>query len=409
MSQRSTSVLGRDRVRRVNQGAVFTAIHQHGPISRVDLARELRLSAAAVSGITSPLVASGLVFEAEQGVTAGAGRKPILLRVNYDFANVFGVKVSDTAITTAFTNLEAEVVGWRKDELEGHDVETVVETVCRAVEALLAESDLGRDQVAGIGINLPGIVDSSRGLVRRSPLLGWLDVPIAEMLESRLGIPALAENDVNALAAAAAWFGPGKGHGDFLVLTLGRGVGLGIVLNGNVYRGPQGGAGEFGHTLLDASGPASEQAGRGTVEAFLSDAALLARARQRLPAFDSAAPEDLVELALSANSDARGIFDEAGEALGRSLANLVNIFAPSLILLGGEGMRAAELLLPSAEAAMRAHSFGDLAEHVELVVHSWGDEAWAQGAAGLAASRFLNETAPLLGGDQRPDTEVKSW
>jgi N-acetylglucosamine repressor len=410
MRRRSTRALGRDKLRQVNQVAVFTAIHEHGPISRGDLATELRLSAAAVTGITSPLVASGLVYEAEHGVTTGAGRKPILLRVNYDFAYVFGVKVSNTAVTTALTNLEAEVVSCRKDELERHDVETVVDTVCRAVESLSELPAVRGKRIAGIGVDLPGIVDSVMGLVRASPLLGWREVPIARMLEERLGIPALAENDVNALATAAAWFGPGKGHNDFLVLTLGRGVGLGIVLNGNIYRGPQGGAGEFGHTLLDAFGPTSEQTGQGTVEALLSDGALVARARERLPGLARlASPEDLVVAADSGNEDARAFFDEAGIVLGKALANLVNIFAPSLILLGGEGMRAAELLLPSARQAMREHSFGDLSEHVELVVHSWGDDAWAQGAAGLIASRFLNESAPLLGGDQKPDRAVTAW
>lgn len=407
MGRRTRSALGREAIRPLNQRAVFYAIHQHGPISRADLAKKLRLSAAALTNITSDLIASGLVYEAEQGATAGVGRKPIPLRVNYDHAFVFGIKVSDSAITTALTNLKADVLSWRRDAIERHDVDAVLEAIHHAVEALRDEHAISEDKVVGLGVNLPGIIDPRTGSVRASPLLGWTDTPIARLLEERLGIPALAENDVNALAAATAWFGDGKDHADFLVLTLGRGVGMGIVLNGQVYHGPRGGAGEFGHTLLDASGPDSTQSKRGTVEAFLSDSALLERAHEtvpRLPADATAA--DLARLAEEGDAHAVHLFEEAGSNLGKALANLVNIFAPTLIILGGEGMRAAPFLLPAAERSLREYSFCDLAEHTELVVASWGDEAWAQGAAGLVASRFFNETAPFLGGDQEQEPEA---
>lgn len=402
MRRRLGQAFGREDLRQANRSAVFTAIHERGPISRSQLARELRLSAAAVTDITSSLVSSGLVYEAEQGEREGAGRKPILLRLDYDFAYAVGVKVSNVSVTTALTNLEAEVVAWREDLLDDHGVGTIVAAIESAVEELRRDNGIPRESIVGVGVNLPGIVDSEGESVRVSPLLGWVDVPISSLLRERLGYPALAENDVNALATAAAWFGPGKGRKDFLVLTLGRGVGLGIVVNGTVYRGTAGGAGEFGHCLLP-SGREWQSTGDVTIEQLLSDAALLKRARELFPTTAPPTADDLAALAEAGDERALSLYREAGEVLGRALANLVNIFAPPLILLGGEGMRAASFLLPTAQAAMREHSFGDLGERIELIVHSWGEEAWAQGAAGLVASRFLHETAPLLGGDEQPD------
>lgn len=404
--QRNYGALGRDQIRQANQRAAFNAIHQRGLVSRSELTQELRLSAAALTTITSEFIASGLVYEAEQGISSGVGRKPVLLKLNYDYGYVFGVKISNVAVTTALTNLEAEVLAWRSDPLAQHDAPTVIQTLERAVTALRQKHLTDTDKVVGLGVGLPGIVDITSGQVRSSPLLGWEDTPLAELLQDRFGIPVLVENDVNALTAASAWFGPGKGHADFLVVTLGRGVGLGITLNGQLYRGPQGGAGEFGHSILDLSGATDEGGGPRTVEAFLADEAMLSKARKTVAALaPNASVDELVQLAQEGNEAAIKLFDEAGTVLGQALSNLVNIFGPTLIVLSGEGMRAASFMLPAARQALQTYSFADLAAQVKLVVDAWGDEAWAQGAAGLMARRFLTETAPFLGGDKQLATK----
>ncbi len=390
----------RENIRSLNQSAVLNAIHHHGQISRIALAAELKLSPAAVTDITSTLIEKGLVFEARQGTSNTVGRKPILLEVNYDYAFVLGVKVSNVAVTMVLTNLKAEVLGHCNEPLENHDVVSVLTAIEQTAECLQTECGVSNDKLMGLGVNLPGIIEHETGRVRHSPLLGWYDVPFAHVLQERLSLPVLVENDVNALAAAEAWFGSGKQHNAFLVLTLGRGVGLGIVHDGNVYRGPRGGAGEFGHiTITPPAATASQRAG--ALETFLSDSALLERARARIRDFPANADlEDLARLAEEGQVDAIALFKEAGRTLGLAMSYLVNIFAPTLIVLSGEGVRNAPYLLPSAKSTLQAHSFGDLAESLEIVVDSWGDDAWARGAAGLAASRCLTQFAESLGGDR---------
>jgi predicted NBD/HSP70 family sugar kinase len=390
----------RARSRQQNQAAVFNVVHRRGQVSRSEIAGELRLSPAAVTDITATLIHLGLVYEARSGESATVGRKPILLEVNYDHRFVVGVKASNLGLTTALTNLKAEVVAWRQDPLPNTDPETVVASIGEATERLLRDAGLAPEQLAGIGLGLPGIVEVGTGRNRYSALFGWRDVPLATLLEERLGLPAFVDNDVNALAAAEAWFGAGEDHDSFLVVTVGRGVGLGIVIGGHVYRGPFGGAGELGHVIVDPGGRTCTCGPTGCLEAQIGDAALLEQAREQLSGFSA---DDtvgaLLERAEGGDPAALAIYAEAGTTLGRGLAMLVNVLAPTLIVLGGEGMRAAPFLLPAARDALRDRAFGDLGTRVAFVTHTWDDDAWARGAAGLAASRFLTEVATTVGGD----------
>ncbi len=380
-----------------NQREVFEEVHRRGPISRADIAAHLDLSPAAVTNITSELIARGLLYEAREAESNGVGRRAILLDVGYDKAKVAGVKVSSSAVTCAVTNLKAEVSATATRPLP----DTEPQTVIAAIEGLLAE--LNATDIAALGVDLPGSVGDDSATVRYSPLLGWSGVAIGALLEERLGVPVTVENDVNALALAEAWFGYGRGHADFLTVTLGRGVGLGIVLGGDVYRGPRGGAGEFGHAVLDPHGPETQHARRGSIESYLADDALLRSAREAgLTAAEIPNIEALANLGLAGDARAVAVFEQAGATLGRALSILVNIFAPSLIVLSGEGMRASDILLPAARATLQSESFGELGREVELVVDTWGDDAWARGAAGLAARRYLLAAASWTGGDPQP-------
>ena len=391
MRRLSSRALGRERIRSLNQSAVISAIHRNGRISRTDLAAELRLSPAAITALTAPFIEEGLVVEAEVGTTGSVGRKPILLGINYDHAHVFGVKVMNHAVLAALTNLNAEVVALVDKPLEDTEVGTVLGAVAAAISELAEAPGASSIRPLGIGVSLPGVVDHLSGSVRHSQLFGWEKVPFADLVSDELRLPVLVENDVNALAAAHGWFGNGRGHEAFLVLTLGRGVGLGIVVNGNVYRGPRGGAGEFGHNLCTPVEPRVMGLETATLEQRVGDAGLIALAG-KLTGLDLDA-EGITDLAAKGEPAVLDLLADAGDCLGVAMSGLVNIFAPTLIILGGEGLRNAPYLLPRIRPQLERFTFGDLADDVELVIDSWGDDGWARGAAGLAAARFLQEAS----------------
>jgi N-acetylglucosamine repressor len=366
-------------IREINQSLVLSLVRDQEPISRTDIAESTHLSLAAVSSITNMLIEQGLIYEREAGVSTG-GRRPILLALNRQAGLVLGVKLTDQQIVAALTDLGAEVVEQRAAPLGAdRSPEAVVAAVVRLVEELRAAHP-GR-KIFGLGLGMAGVVDRRQGICRFSPFLQWHAVPLRQMLEQHLQLSVVIENDVNTLTMAEQWFGAGVGVSDFLVITLGRGIGMGMVLNGRLYRGGCGGGGEFGHLTMVPDGPMCDCGKRGCLETLVADPAILRR--MRMATGRELTMGEAVALARAGDTTAQGIFAAAGRTLGLALADLVNIFNPPLIVVGGEGTRALDLLLEPLEEALRANCFEGLYEDVRLVVEPWGDDAWARGAAAL--------------------------
>jgi predicted NBD/HSP70 family sugar kinase len=213
------------------------------------------------------------------------------------------------------------------------------------------------------------------------------------MAQDRLGIAVFVDNDVNMLTLAEKWYGSGQGVENFLVVTIGRGVGLGIVVNNQFYRGARGGAGEFGHTVIDPDGPRCDCGKHGCLEAYVEDGALVRQAQEATARGELDRPltsvDELVALANAGQPVAQDIFAQAGEVLGRSLANLINIFSPELLLLAGEGTRAGDWLFEPMRQAAARYALPSLMRDVRIHVEPWGDEAWARGAASLVLRQLF--------------------
>ncbi|RPI32900.1 MAG: ROK family transcriptional regulator [Chloroflexota bacterium] len=370
----------RDLIRAINRSTVINMIKTFGPIARAEIARRSGLSPATVTGITAELIEQKLVFEKTSGDSSG-GRPPILLAINPTGAYVIGIKLTETEAIAALTDLEANVLNKYNASLTGQTPEIVANDLSLVVDNLLHQSGIQKKQLFGVGIGLAGIVDGVQGVLRHSPIFHWRDVPLKSILENHLHVPVYIENDVNTLTLAEKWFGAGQNTDHFLTVTVGRGVGLGIVLNGQFYRGAGGGAGEFGHTVINPEGPACECGKRGCLEAYVSDPALLNAAAAAGAQVGTI--EALVDLAKSGDPEAKKIFCRAGEILGLGIANLVNLLNPRKIIISGEGTRAGNLLFgPMAESVQRNVMPG-LSYDTSIQVDPWGDDVWARGAATL--------------------------
>jgi hypothetical protein len=275
----STPLGNRDLIRAINRSVILNAIKAHGPIGRADISRLSGLSPATVTGITGDLIAEDLVFEKQPGDSSG-GRPPILLALNPRGGYVAGIKLMEDHITGALTDLEATVLAKQSRSLPLRTPECAVETMAALVDDLLHETGLSHSKLLGVGLGLAGIVDSENGLLRESPFFRWRDLPIRDLLQQQIQAPVSIDNDVNTLTLAERWFGSGQGLRNFLSLTVGRGVGLGIVVNGQLYRGA-GGAGELGHTVIDPQGPLCDCGKHGCLETYVGDPGLLRMASER--------------------------------------------------------------------------------------------------------------------------------
>ena len=383
----NNSPLGnRELIRAINRSTILNSIKTHGAIPRAEIARLTGLSPATVTSITAELIQDNLVFEKESGDSSG-GRPPIMLAINPNGGCVVGIKVMEDHALGALTDLEASLLGKQSYPLTDTSPEGISRSLSELVAELLKMSENPVPNLMGVGVGLAGIVEAGQGLVRQSPFFGWNDVPLREMIQSRVNVPVYVDNDVNTLAFAEKWFGAGMGVDNFLVVTVGRGIGLGIVSNGQFNHGARGGAGEIGHTVIQPGGELCACGKRGCLEMYASEPALL---RQAAKAFEQGqlsslpkTPEELIALADSGEKAAQEIFARAGELLGQSIANLVNIFNPQRVLINGEGVRAGNWLFDPMRAAIDEHTMPGLRQDVSILVEPLGDDAWARGAASL--------------------------
>lgn len=379
----------RDLLKEINCNLVLNLIKSRGPISRTEIARLSGLSLATVSGITADFIASGLVCEMDEGESTG-GRRPVLLRLNHQAGYVVGAKLMERAIASAVTELDATVVHHRVIPLNGAcDPAAVQQVLIQAISQTIAASKVKQERVLGIGIGMAGVVDGQAGVCRYSPFFGWRDVALASPIAAQFGLPVYLENDVNTLTIAEQWFGYGHGVDHFIVVTVGRGIGAGLVVNGQFYRGQLGGAGEVGHITLQEDGPLCDCGKRGCLEALAADPAVVRQARAAIALGEKTALAEVEPLTLEAivaaaeagDALARRLLADSGRWLGVGIATLVNILNPQLIIVGGEGVRVGEWRFGPMREAIRAHAFNGLADELEVVIEPAGDETWARGAA----------------------------
>jgi len=388
-------------IREINAARVLGELRAQPLQSRTDLAKRTGLSLPTISEIVGELAGSGIVEERATGRSTG-GRRPVLLAIKPDAGYVVGIKLTETRVIAVLTDLEAAIVARDTTPVPDTSVPAVVDAVVAAVTRLRTRAH-GRP-VHGVGVGMAGVVDRASGVVRHATYSDWHDVDLAGLLATRVGLPVALDNDVNTLVANEKWFGAGRGVDDVLVVSIGRGIGLGLVLDGRLYRGSAGGAGEFGHTKV-ASGPACACGGQGCLEALIGEPALEAQACSvlgRTVNLDEAA-----ELARDGNQALQEIFANAGRLLGTAVGNLVNLLNPKLVVLAGEGTRVSDLFRADFDRALSLAVFDGLQHGLETIVDTWDDEAWAQGAAGL----FLGELfQPKLRPDEagRPSLTVRS-
>lgn len=374
----------RQLMRAINESIVLDLIRRTGPIPRVDISRTTRHSAATVTGITTALIERGLVSKTVPGVSTG-GRRPILLTFNRRAGIVLGVKITEAELVCVTTDLEGYEERRRRITLpHAASPGDVVGLIAGAAEE--ARNACAPRRLFGVGVGIAGVVDRPSGVSQLSPFLRWERVPLQQLLADAIGVPVVVENDVNTLAFAYGSEIDSANTSTFIVVTIGRGVGLGMMLNNRPFRGGRGQGGEFGHITVDPDGPVCECGKRGCLEAVASVPAVCREASVIMDRHIS--EPELRELVQAGDERLAPLSERVAVPFGRALATLVNVLNPDAIVVSGEGAWLAGHLLPRIEAAMNADVFDGLSRELDLRVDARGDEFWAAGAAGL----LLEET-----------------
>lgn len=369
---------------------IFMTVLTRGPIARSEIAYTLGLSAGTISRSAKPLLEAGYLVEDEAGDNSRPGRPTVPLRVVAEREFVIGVKLTGDHLVGVVVDLLANVRASREAPLGATDVDSVVAALAGLVGQLRVAVD---GPITRLGVGLGGHIDTAAGMVRYAPFLGWSEVPLARILSAATGLPVVIENDVNALTVAEQWFGAGIGVPSFAVVTIGAGVGCGMVVNGGLVHGATGLAGELGHIPLDSVGPPCPRcANTGCVEAVVADSAIVHRVAQ------ATGRDDLdillaAQLARTGDTAAAEAFADAGQVLGRALATVANLLNPNRIILSGEGLAASDLFEAAARQAFYTHSYGTAGD-CELLIRPLPDDIWARGAAAVAIQHLFVTRPP---------------
>lgn len=385
--RRITELSGLD-ARATTRLRVLNCIREAGEVSRTDISAALRLSPATVTFVTSGLMSGALIEEVdaqENMDTARRGRPRIALRLTKGKFQVAGIKIARKSMSVLILDFDGTEVAKLDLPLPRPQMspEELVRVIHSGVSQTCETAGQSVDSLAGISIGLAGQVDAAAGFVHWSSSLTERNVDLAPILAAQLPCPAFLENDANLVAKAEQLFGQAVGLNNFLVVTVEYGVGLGIVLDGNLYRGERGCGAEFGHTKVQLDGAPCQCGQNGCLEAYVGGYALLREAETSLGTGADFTVKALAELARDGNAKAQDVLSRSAQMFAMGLANLINLFDPECIILAGIEHRIAHLHTDEVMRLVAQSVVNVDAPFPEIRIHHWGDEMWARGAAAM--------------------------
>ncbi len=381
-----------DPLETLNQYRILNTIRIAGAISRTEIAAIIGHSRATVTNTTARMIENGLIYEKDVEGSSARGRNRILLAINPQAAFVAGIKVSAFRIGCVVTDILANV----KSSIDmpvrtnKRPVEFIADLIEEAVRHCADKAGLSLKQISGIGIGLPGIVDSREGISYWSPLYQKGPTTLKALIRQRFNVNIYVDNDANTVTLSQLWSGKGKGINNFIVVTIEDGFGMGVVIDGELYRGSNGFAGELGHYVVVPDGALCRCGKKGCYEAYISNFGILEAAKKLAAegAWDCDAQEqttyeDVLQQALAGNSVLRNVFALAGRYLGQALSGLMQIFNPSRIIITGNGTRAGDMMFNPMGATIKANTAPEIRLKTEITLHQWQDIDWSLGAACL--------------------------
>ncbi|MFE3319562.1 ROK family protein [Nocardia sp. NPDC059195] len=385
-----------DEIRTRNLAVLLRHVHLSGPVSRAELAERMGLNRSTILALTTDLAAAGLVSEELPRQTGRAGRPSLVVRPESERVYVLALDVGADRLAVARVGLGGVILDRRETPRDSaaFDPEEVIESLAVMAQTLVAAA--GPDSVrVGVGLAFCGMVRQGDGVVRYGPNIGWVDVPVGAKLSERLGVRVVVGNNANLGALAERERGVGAGVSDLIYLHGEVGIGGGVIMGGELLGGEGGYGGEVGHMIVNPGGRACRCGSRGCLEAEAGELALIAAAG-RADLSGRAAVEAIVDAAARGDATARDALHQVGDWLGYGVANLVNIFNPTMVVFGG--VLREVYLASAAQVRSRLAENGLLAvrERVRLRTSALADDAPLIGAAELAFADVLTDPLQTL-------------
>jgi len=393
-------VARRGTSREINRQIALNLIRAHQPISRADLARKMNVRRGVASLLVSELLGESLIFEGAVGESVGRGRRPTFLYIDSRERCVVGVDIRASRTFILVTDLVGRQLGVVSSFQTSRDIDVLIPELARRIKQILADYNA----CEGVGVAVPGMVEPTKGRVVHAPTLAWRDVNLRDPLAAALGIPVHIENSGKACALAQLWATRSDviASGNSVFVSVSDGVGVGIVVNGEVLRGRHNTAGEFGHVPLSIDGPKCSCGATGCWEAYVSNLASLSRyfgrdlsdPRPRDSEAASFTIEDLIARARAGDAKALAAINSTARYLGLGLASIVNALDPARVYIGGEVTTAWSLIEPIVRSALRERTLTEFGGATEIHVVPAEDHPRLRGAVALVAAPAF--AAPMV-------------
>lgn len=387
-------------MKKINKSIILDTIRIYGPMSRAEISQKTNLSPTTVSTLTENLAKEKYIKEIGEGKSRG-GRRPILLKFNSNAHFIVGVKLEAKEITLALTNLKLSIINKTRKTIKNTDKSCVTKQIINLVRKIAKESNIKLEKIIGIGIGTIGLVDTEKGIVEEAINIGWKNIPLRDLLKEKLdSIPVYIDNVANLAALGEKQAGIAREAKNLVYIHLGRGIGAGIILDGKIYKGSNGSAGEIGHTTVEPNGPRCKCGNRGCLEIFASGRAIASRAISGLLAkretlinkitggsINKVTAKIVAEAAKEGDEFALEIWRETAKYLGIAIGNLINIYNPEIIIIGGGVAQAGNFLFEPLKRVVKERALPRAVKIVKIVPSQLKDDASLIGAAALALKK----------------------
>ncbi|MBD3921605.1 ROK family protein [Paenibacillus sp. PR3] len=373
-------------IKKINTAIVLDSVMKEGPLSRAQISERTGLNKATVSSLVLDLMDAHLVDEIGQGVSNG-GRKPVMLLFNAQAGHAIGIDLGVNYIRGVLTDLLGNVVEEREWTMKRPDMASGLKQLENCIQKLVELEPSSKYGIVGIGIGVPGIVDD-KGAILFAPNLAWDRVELQRLIEERFGVPVTIDNEANAGAQGEQKYGAGRGIPHQIYVSVGIGIGTGIILNKDLYKGASGFSGELGHLSIQYDGKPCRCGNRGCWELYASENALVENAEELGLEGEL---DSLIAAAEANDSRAIELFRSIGEYLGVGIANIVNVFNPDVVIIGNRMSRASRWLECAVQESVDRRTLSYHRERMRILFAELQDRSAVRGAAYYAISTFLRK------------------
>lgn len=387
-----------------NRHLVLDVIRTHEPVSRSEIARLTGLTPATITNIVGKLQKDRLVEEIGLGQSTG-GRKPGLLQLARNSRLAIAVDLAATELTVALTNVKGEILRRSKREIVT-EIAVMVPRILDAIQEVMTCPEVGGATIVGIGVTTPGLIDQATGTIIKSVRLDWYHVPLKSILQRHFEVPVFVGKDTATALLGERWYGAARDADNLIYVWVGTGIAVGFLLDGRVYAGATGMAGEFGHTSIEWNGARCKCGNKGCLEGLASLGAIATKASCRALSEENAVtrehpvpeaqarvdPFAVLDAACTGDLRAREIVREAGRYLGVGIANLIDLFNPERIVIGGQIRPKDKEFIDTAIEVAKSRVLPEPGSSVTITVSDFGPDAGLIGAAALVWREILGSS-----------------